>query len=161
MIRRKGGEWKKVLKDFLKYKKEYDKLPQERQEYYSREKSIGAGKVTGRLRSRSMGVLLVNISQGMELDTAVKKYEAMVAPANYKRPKGIYTKRMLEEAGNPTAQDIFAQMEQEIQVNPGRFNRVEENKMTRCPVLSGLKRRGVRGLEKRGFYSFTNVSMTH
>ncbi len=95
-----------------------------------------------------MGVLLVNISQGMELDTAVKKYEAMVAPANYKRPKGIYTKRMLEEAGNPTAQDKFAQMEQEIQVNPG-------------PVLSGLKRRGVRGLEKRGFYSFSNVSMTH
>ena len=34
----------------------------------------------------------------MELDLAVRKYEQIVAPANYKRPKAIYTKKMLEEA---------------------------------------------------------------
>lgn len=34
----------------------------------------------------------------MELDTAVKKYEQIVAPANYKRPKAIFTKKMLEDA---------------------------------------------------------------
>lgn len=94
----KGEEWKSVLMDFLKYKKEYDKLPLEKRDCYSWEKSAGAGKVTGRLRNHSIGVLLVNISEGMELDTAVKKYEEIVAPANYKRPKAIYTRRMLEEA---------------------------------------------------------------
>ena len=28
--------------------------------------------------------MLVNVSEGMDLDTAVKKYEQIVAPANYK-----------------------------------------------------------------------------
>lgn len=45
-----------------------------------------------------MGTLLVNLSEGMDLDTAVKKYEQIVAPANYKRPKAIFTKKMLEDA---------------------------------------------------------------
>lgn len=45
-----------------------------------------------------MGTLLVNISQGMDLDEAVRKYEAIVAPENYKRPKAIYTKKMLDDA---------------------------------------------------------------
>lgn len=40
----------------------------------------------------------MNVSEGMDLDTAVKKYEQIVAPANYKRPKAIYTKKMLEDA---------------------------------------------------------------
>ena len=34
----------------------------------------------------------------MDLDTAVKKYEQIVAPSNYKRPKAIFTKKMLEDA---------------------------------------------------------------
>jgi hypothetical protein len=40
----------------------------------------------------------VNISENMDLDEAVKKYEAIVAPTNYKRPKAIFTKKMLEDA---------------------------------------------------------------
>jgi hypothetical protein len=34
----------------------------------------------------------------MDLDEAVRKYEAIVAPTNYKRPKTIFTKKMLEDA---------------------------------------------------------------
>lgn len=43
----------------------------------------------------------------MDLDTAVRKYEQIVAPANYKRPKAIYTKRMLEEAQNTSDAHVF------------------------------------------------------
>ena len=34
----------------------------------------------------------------MDLDTAVKRYEKIVAPTNYKRPNPVFTKKMLEDA---------------------------------------------------------------
>lgn len=94
----KGEEWKAVLQQFLEYKKEYDKTPVEQKGNYAWEKSIKAGSVIGKIRNHSIGTLLVNVSEGMDLDTAVKKYEQIVAPSNYKRPIAIYTKKMLEDA---------------------------------------------------------------
>lgn len=95
----KGAEWKKPLTEFKRYQKEYSEMNEGREkDLYAWEKSIEAGAVIGKIRNHSIGTLLVNISEGMELDTAVKKYEQIVAPANYKRPKAIFTKKMLEDA---------------------------------------------------------------
>ena len=94
----RGEEWKGVLTDFLKLKRDYIKLSAFEQELFAWEKSISVGGAVSRIRNHSMGTLLVNISEGMDLDNAVTKYEAIVAPANYKRPKAIFTKKMLEDA---------------------------------------------------------------
>jgi len=96
----RGEEWKSVLEKFLEYKREYVSLPDTDKDNYMWEKSADAGTTIGRIRNHSIGTLLVNITEGMELDLAVRKYEQIVAPTNYKRPKAIYTKKMLEDAKN-------------------------------------------------------------
>ena len=94
----KGEEWQHALEEFKKYKAMYAATPEELRDNFAWEQSTKAGMTIGRIRNHSMGTLLVNISQGMNLDEAVRKYEAIVAPTNYKRPKAIYTKKMLEDA---------------------------------------------------------------
>lgn len=94
----KGNEWESILKEFLKLQKEYAEIALEERDLWCWEKSVTVGMDIGRMRNRSIGTLLMNISEGMDLDTAVKKYEQIVAPANYKRPKPIFTQKMLEDA---------------------------------------------------------------
>lgn len=94
----KGLEWRETLNQFLQYKEMYDTTPEHQKENFAWEQSVKAGPVIGKIRNHSIGTLLVNLSEGMDLEEAVKKYEQIVAPANYKRPKAIFSKRMLEEA---------------------------------------------------------------
>lgn len=69
----KGEEWKATITTFRKYKKEYEKIDSESdRDLYAWEKSINAGVSIGRIRNHSIGTLLVNVSEGMDLDTAVK-----------------------------------------------------------------------------------------
>ena len=94
----RGKEWEAVLKEFLKYKKSYDKLKTTTEkENYTWEQSVKVGGVIGRIKNHSMGTLLINISEGMDLDVAVGKFEFIVGDG-YKRSTPIYTKKQLEDA---------------------------------------------------------------
>lgn len=95
----KAAEWQGILMKFAEYKREYEQLTDETEkENFLWEKSVAAGIAVGRIRNHSMGTLLLNISEGMDLDTAVRKYELIVAPVNYKRSKPVFTEKMLEDA---------------------------------------------------------------
>jgi len=51
-----------------------------------------------RIRNTAIGTLLVDLSEGVELDKAVASFEFKVAPQNYKRPTALVTKSMIESA---------------------------------------------------------------
>lgn len=95
----RGQEWKVSLLQFRKLQKEYNQLDgEEAKELYAWEQSVKGGIGLGRIRNHSIGVLLTDISNDIELNEAVRRYESIVAPANYKRPKAIFTKKMIEDA---------------------------------------------------------------
>lgn len=57
-----------------------------------------------RLRNTAIGTLLQDLSEGMELEKAVRVFEKKVAPENYKRPTALVTKAMIEDARKTVAE---------------------------------------------------------
>lgn len=51
-----------------------------------------------RIRNTVIGTLLVDLSEGVPLERAVKSFEDKVAPTNYKRPTAIVTQSMINSA---------------------------------------------------------------
>lgn len=51
-----------------------------------------------RIRNTVIGTLLVDLSEGVDLERAVKSFEDKVAPANYKRPTALVTQAMIKSA---------------------------------------------------------------
>lgn len=95
----RGEEWSATLEKFLKYQKEYKKLKTNAEkENFVWIKSIEAGAVVGKIRNHSIGTLLIDISAGTDTEEAIRKYESIVAPTNYKRPKAIITSKMIDSA---------------------------------------------------------------
>lgn len=84
------------LKGFLKLKKSYDKLKDERS------KTLFAWANTDHkyalFRNTVIGTLIIDLSEGKTLEQAVGAFESKVAPHNYKRPKALITKGMVKQA---------------------------------------------------------------
>lgn len=51
-----------------------------------------------KIRNTAMGTLLIDLSNGVDLERAVKSYENIMAPSNYKRPTALITKKQIEAA---------------------------------------------------------------
>lgn len=51
-----------------------------------------------KIRNTAMGTLLIDLSNGVNLEAAVKAYERIMAPANYKRPTALITRKQIEQA---------------------------------------------------------------
>lgn len=94
----RGKEFEGLVRGFKSDKQVYDRLPDEKKFAYVWMAPGGASMNRLRIRNTAIGTLLVNLSEGMDVDAAVTAFEKVVAPANYKRPKAIFTKKMLEDA---------------------------------------------------------------
>jgi hypothetical protein len=89
----RGGEFLRSVKDFLKLKTNFEKARDPDLLVWS-----NIGNPVARLRNSTIGNLILSLSEGMDTESAVKAFEAMVAPTNYKRPKSLITQRMIDDA---------------------------------------------------------------
>lgn len=95
----RGEQNESNLKKFKKCQEAYAKLTTDKaRDIYCWDTAMGYGETVSKIRNSSIGTLLTNLSEGMPLERAVKAYEAVTAPANYKRPNALFTQRTLEEA---------------------------------------------------------------
>lgn len=94
----RGKEFEGLVRGFKSDKQVYDHLPDEKKSAYVWMAPGGASMNRLRIRNTAIGTLLANLSDGIDVDAAVTAFEKVVAPANYKRPKAIFTKKMLEDA---------------------------------------------------------------
>jgi hypothetical protein len=103
----KGEEWEGPLRKFYVLLQQYhnSKLNEAIKDRLVWEWALTVGPVVGKIYNHSIGTLLKDIESGIDLDEAVKRYEAIVAPSNYKRPKPIFTRKMLENA-QKTLEDL-------------------------------------------------------
>ena len=96
----KGQEYEYMVEAFRGLKIAFDKLESEDDEaIFAWEKSLEVGDTVSRIKNHAIGALLKDVSSGeVDLDEAVRRYETITAPSNYKRSKPIFTKKMLEDA---------------------------------------------------------------
>jgi hypothetical protein len=92
----RGEEKKAVVVEFSKLKTKYDKLKSEKDKNIFIWENINS--FASKIKNDVIGSLLLDISEGYDLDDAVKSFESKVAPLNYKRPKAIVTQGMIDQA---------------------------------------------------------------
>lgn len=102
----KGQENRYAVSEFKKLKEIYNDINTHGKDLLVwLQVSKNIPQAISRIRNTSIGTLLVALSDGEPLDDAVKKFEAMVAPTNYKRPTALVTKAMIE-AAKKTVEDL-------------------------------------------------------
>lgn len=94
----KGPEYRKTLEGFKREKLQFLSLSDEKAEdIFAWERSVIVSPAVRHIKNSAIGTLLMDISGGMELDEAVRRYETITAPSNYKRSKPIFSKKQLED----------------------------------------------------------------
>lgn len=139
----RGTEFLKVLESFRSLKYEFTNSKNKEIFVYSH---LTDSDFISRIRNTSIGTLLVNLSEGMDLELAVKKYETIMAPANYKRPTALITKKQIE-AAQKTIEELglseslprrHAKIE-DISVNNVLFVNRDTKKLMKDNIFDSLK----------------------
>lgn len=95
----RGEEHKAAVQAFVVNKTLYEQTAEEKRALWAWRTGYRAnGHTPHGIRNTVIGSLLVDLNEGRDLETAVKSFEAKVAPTNYKRPTALVTKSMIENA---------------------------------------------------------------
>ena len=88
----RGEEHRNIVQAFILQKREFDTLePQQGDEFCWLNHRFP-------IRNTVIGTLLVDLSNGTDLNIAVNAFESKVAPINYKRPNALITESMIRKA---------------------------------------------------------------
>lgn len=92
----RGEEHMSALQGFRSLQRQYDALSNA----YAQNNFLWANARSqyARFRNTVIGTLVQDLSEGKEIEHAVKAFEIKVAPTNYKRPNALITQRMVQDA---------------------------------------------------------------
>jgi hypothetical protein len=94
----RGNEFKPMVKQFRDVKNIYNALPANEKDNFCWDQSVKLSASICRIKNSSIGTLLSDLSEGVEIDRAVTSFERVVAPSNYKRPTALVTPGMIKAA---------------------------------------------------------------
>ena len=95
----RGAEKEALVKAFAKLKKEFNKLKtDEQRDLFVWQTIRGPAAFVSRFRNDVIGTLLSDLSEGYDLEDAVKSFENKVSGTNYKRPTALITPKMRDDA---------------------------------------------------------------
>lgn len=94
----RGNEFRPSLVKFQELQREFLAMPDDQRDGWSYITASVVSPAVASIRNSAIGTLLIDLSSDVDLETAVTKFEKVVAPTNYKRTSALVTPKMLEAA---------------------------------------------------------------
>ena len=94
----RGAEFKRQIVEFAALRARYAAILDERERDIFAWSKLKEGPSVTRLRNTAIGTLLQDLSADVDLEEAVRKYEAIVAPQNFRRSTALISKAQVESA---------------------------------------------------------------
>ena len=91
----RGEEHKNAVAQFQKSQRAYLKLGEKERSTYA---WVHSADPVARFRNTVIGTLVQDLSEGVDLEAAVRSFESKVAPQNYKRTTALITPMMVKKA---------------------------------------------------------------
>lgn len=132
----RGTEFRPALTEFQKAQKKYQSLEGKVRQTFVWTNAHGPA---ARFRNTSIGTLVQDLSEGKDLESAVKAFEAKVAPQNYKRTTALITPGMVKDAMKTIQElDLESALER-------RFARIEDISVNDVLWVDGVAKKLMKG----------------
>lgn len=100
----RGEENRFAVDQFAKLHKSFQSLDDAGKTLKAWEEVQTLPSSVSRFKNTAIGTLLVDLSEGKDLEASVRSFETKVAPMNYKRPTAVVSKAMIEKAREKIAE---------------------------------------------------------